>query len=62
MGGDFIMFRKCPVCGREFTIPDVDMWVFKRGRGNKVLCSWGCLREYDRRKKAKTREYKRSDR
>lgn len=42
--------RKCEVCGKEFLIrPD---WVYKRqaGDGYKVFCSWGCMREWEKRK------------
>lgn len=56
MPADFIMMRKCPLCGSDFIVPDADVWAYRRG--NKMLCSWHCVREYDRKTKTK----KRSDR
>lgn len=58
MPADFIMMRKCPLCGSDFIVPDADVWVYRRG--NKMLCSWHCVREYDR--KTKTKKHKRADR
>lgn len=37
----------CPVCGKAFWCDWPKQWVFKRD--NKFLCSWGCLRKYDRK-------------
>ena len=42
---------KCPVCGRLFWCDYPNKWVYKRG--TVFLCSWGCLRKYDKGKEAK---------
>ena len=42
---------KCPVCGRLFWCDWPNKWVYKRG--TVFLCSWGCLRKYDKGKEAK---------
>ena len=47
---------KCAVCGKEFDVLYQTLWRYKRGAPEHVvawLCSWSCLREYDRRKEAK---------
>ena len=40
--------KKCPVCKKEF-IAHED-WVFRRKQGfkEKVFCSWGCMRKWER--------------
>lgn len=38
----------CPICGRLFWCDYPHQWVFKRDK--VFLCSYGCMREYDRRK------------
>lgn len=38
---------KCPVCGKRFEVLWPNQWVYKRG--NKYICSWGCIRRYDRK-------------
>ena len=46
---------KCAVCGKEFYVLYQTLWRYKRGAPEHVeawLCSWSCLREYDRRKEA----------
>lgn len=44
--------RKCPVCGKRFFIDMIELWVYKRGTGHGqiYICSWKCLREFDRNK------------
>ena len=38
---------KCPVCGKDFDVLWPNHWVYKRG--NNFICSWGCIRKYDRK-------------
>ena len=38
---------KCPVCGKRFDVLWPNQWAYKRG--NKFICSWGCIRKYDRK-------------
>ena len=48
---------RCKICGREFDVLYPDLYRYKRGYKTHTeawLCSWSCLREYDRRKEAKT--------
>lgn len=37
----------CPQCGKEFVVLYPTQWGYKRG--NKYLCSWSCLRAYDKK-------------
>ena len=46
----------CKICGKEFDVLYPTLWRYKRGAPEHVeawLCSWSCLREYDKRKEAK---------
>lgn len=47
-GLDFIE-RKCPVCGKEFIVPDLETWAYKRPEPGyppiRHYCSWGCLQK-----------------
>ena len=55
---------KCAVCGKEFDVLYPDLYRYKRGYKTHTeawLCSWSCLREYDRRKEAKTMGRPRKD-
>ena len=47
------MITKCPVCRKEFDVLWPHLWKYKRGE--KILCSWGCLRKYDERKQKNMR-------
>lgn len=40
--------KKCAMCGKEFVVLYQDIWAYKRGE--KWLCSWKCLRAYDKSK------------
>ena len=40
--------KKCAVCGKGFVVLHQDLWRYRRGA--KWLCSWSCLREYDKKK------------
>ena len=54
----------CKICGKEFDVLYPTLWRYKRGAPEHVeawLCSWSCLREYDRRKEAKTMGRPRKD-
>ena len=42
------MIHKCAICGKEFDALWPDLYRFKRG--GTFLCSWSCLRKYDREK------------
>ena len=47
--GTLSRVRKCPVCGKRFFIYDPSDWAYKRvGKHITYVCSWTCLREYDR--------------
>lgn len=39
--------NKCPECGKLFPVLWPHLWVYKRD--NKYLCSYGCMRAYDKR-------------
>ena len=43
------VYKVCPTCGKEFYIPNLDEWVFKRhGKNNyRFFCKWSCLRKFD---------------
>ena len=41
---------KCPVCKKEFDVLWPSQWAYKREE--KFICSWGCIRKYDKRKEA----------
>lgn len=49
-GTDWLYERKCPQCGKRFCMPNKEMWVYKDG--DRVLCSWHCLREREKNAKA----------
>lgn len=40
--------KKCAMCGKEFVVLYQDIWAYKRG--DRWLCSWKCLRAYDKSK------------
>ena len=53
---DDIRTHKCPVCGKKF-IP-APMHAYKTSaKSNKLLCTYSCMLEYDRRRDAQ-RKYK----
>ena len=55
---------RCKICGKEFDVLYPTLWRYKRGAPEHVeawMCSWSCLREYDRRKEAKTMGRPRKD-
>ena len=55
---------RCKICGKEFDVLYPDLYRYKRGYKTHTeawLCSWSCLREYDRRKEAKTMGRPRKD-
>lgn len=41
------MKEKCPVCGKGFWCDYPHLWAYKREK--LFLCSWKCIREYDRK-------------
>ena len=46
------MITKCAQCGKRTVVLYPDLWAYKRGNAvaRKYLCSWSCLREYDKEK------------
>jgi len=41
----------CPVCGKDFVVPDIGQWIYKvrdKNNNRKAICSWKCLQEYRR--------------
>lgn len=40
----------CPLCKRSFLVHNCDNWSYKAyvGGRRKVLCSWHCMREYEK--------------
>ena len=46
---EFYGDKRCPVCGKRFTVMWPHQWAFKRGKPNpKFYCSWKCLRTLDK--------------
>lgn len=43
--------HQCPECRREFEVLYPDLWAYKSGKGNnaRFICSWCCLRRYEKR-------------
>lgn len=41
-----IRMKKCPVCGKEFYVPDSEKWGYQRGK-HLYFHTWSCLRKYD---------------
>ena len=64
--------RTCPVCGKEFVCPVFEEWVYKRepmvGSGKSarskriILCSWRCLRLWDKQHEKELAERRRKRR
>ena len=51
--------RHCPVCGKEYNIPDAEVWVYRKHRknaGDIYFCSWGCMRLYEENNKPKSEQ------
>ena len=49
------MIVNCPVCGKEYDILYPDKWTYKRRRTGEhmfYLCSWSCLRKFDKAKES----------
>lgn len=48
---DMFNVQNCPICGRDFVIPDAGLWTYKR-RGGKdgkkmfYFCTYGCKNKY----------------
>ena len=45
-------YKKCPTCGKQFFVPLLDDWAYRRyGKGavhdRIYICSWSCLRKWD---------------
>ena len=48
-------YRKCPICGGYFRIPDVYEWAYKarvktnaKYKQTKFVCSYSCMRKAER--------------
>ena len=39
--------KTCPACGKKFVVMWPQLWAYKRN-GSMYLCSWGCLRKFDK--------------
>ena len=51
------MSEKCPVCGKEFVVLWPYQWVYKRH--GQFICTWKCLRDYDRKEAEHMQDVKR---
>ena len=40
------MIKNCPICGKAFDVLYPDWWRYVRN--NRFLCSWSCIRKYDK--------------
>ena len=47
--------KKCPVCRKDFFVQWQSLWAYKRGEGprTKYICSWKCLRAFDKKEEDK---------
>lgn len=43
------MIKNCPICGKAFDVLWPELWRYVRE--NRYLCSWKCIRLYDKEKK-----------
>lgn len=41
--------RECPICGRKFRTEMAKEWKYK-SKKRKYFCSWGCMREDEKRR------------
>lgn len=47
---EFYGDKRCPVCGKRFTVLWPHQWAFKRGKPHPTFyCSWKCLRTLDKK-------------
>ena len=53
------MRRTCPVCGKLFFCDYPNLWVYKRY--GEFICSYGCLRQFDREEASKMYSKTRKD-
>ena len=56
----FGTMKRCPVCGKEFLVPDVHIWAYQqqKAKGKKAtahyfFCTWGCMRKWEAENKPK---------
>ena len=49
---DMFMVRYCPVCGKDFVVPDSKLYAYKQRAGSDTLyfCRYNCKRQYLREK------------
>lgn len=50
----FGTMKKCPVCGKEFLVPDVANWAYKQYKAKcngssamNYFCTWGHMRKWE---------------
>lgn len=54
MSFNFGKLYKCPVCGKEFWVVDIERWVYKT---NSIpMCSYTCYRTYQKEQEAKQKK------
>lgn len=58
MAGIDMKLVKCPVCGKNY-IP-APLHVYKIKNGTMLVCSWSCLRAYEKEHE-KRKEYRRRE-
>lgn len=51
--------RTCPICGKTFCVPDIDVWAYKfrvgtsRGYSKTTyVCSWHCLQKIRKKRES----------
>ena len=51
------VYRTCFVCGKSFYVANPEGWAYRRGckGGVRVMCSYSCMRAYDRKRQKKPR-------
>lgn len=48
------MIKNCPICGKAFDVLYPDIWRYKRN--NRFICSWKCIRLFDRKEERQVKE------
>lgn len=53
--GKTLGMKVCPICGKDFFVPDSDVWAYRRCNSErskasqyKFFCSWTCFRQYEK--------------
>ena len=52
---DFVTTKKCPQCGKLFTVLWPHQWTYWRGnvKNKRYFCTYSCVRAYDKKKEEK---------